>query len=75
MRDDSEAVALRRWVETWRAAGNALADIKRDELVRLDTVLALEQLADVFNHALRQAEPTSTSGLVVQQQLFAHLPR
>ena len=64
---------LRRWVETWRVAGNALARVKRDELVRLDTAEYLVQLADGFEHALRHAEPTTTSGLVEQQRIFARL--
>jgi hypothetical protein len=46
---------------------------KRDELERLDTVQALEQLADAFRKALREASPTTTSGLVEQQRIFARL--
>jgi hypothetical protein len=64
---------LRRWVDTWRAAGEALGRLKRDELERLDTVQALEQLADAFRKALREASPTTTSGLVEQQRIFARL--
>lgn len=64
---------LRRWVETWRRAGDALARVKRDELARLDTVQTLRQLTDAFEHALRHAQPTYTSGLVEQQRIFARL--
>jgi hypothetical protein len=64
---------LRRWVETWRTAGDALARVKGDELARLDTAPALRQLADAFEHALRRAQPTYTSGLVEQQRIFARL--
>jgi hypothetical protein len=64
---------LRRWVETWRVAGEALARVKRDELARLDTAQCLSQLADAFEHALRHAGSTTTSGLVEQQRIFARL--
>jgi hypothetical protein len=64
---------VHRWVETWRSAGEALARVKRDELARLDTRTALAQLADAFRLALRDARPTTTSGLVEQQKVFARL--
>jgi hypothetical protein len=60
------AADLRRWVETWRTAGDALARVKRDESARLNTVEALRQLADAFDHALQRAQPTHSSGLVEQ---------
>jgi len=64
---------LRRWVETWKRADEALAQVKRAELERLDTGAALEQLADAFELARRRALPTTTSGLVEQQRLFARM--
>lgn len=69
----SAAAELRRWVETWRAAGEAPARIKRDELARLNTAQAVAQLADAFEHALLHARPTTTSGLIEQQRIFARL--
>jgi hypothetical protein len=64
---------MREWVLTWRAAGDALARIKRDELRQLDTCAALEQLADAFDHALRTAPATLTSGLIEQQRILQRL--
>lgn len=64
---------LRRWVQTWREAGKALARVKRDELERIDTVTAVSQLADAFNAAMRSTPGRTTSGLVEQQRLFGRL--
>lgn len=64
---------LRLWVDTWREADVALARINREELERLDTRVALAQLADAFDAAVRDAPRTTTSGLVEQQQLFGLL--
>ena len=64
---------LRDWVTAWRAAGPALAEIKRAELRRLDTLIALQQLADAFEMALRTAPTTNTSGLVDQQRILLRL--
>lgn len=66
---------LARWVSTWRRAEGALAGLKREELERLDTSVALCQLEDAFEHALRTASPTTTSGLVDQQRVFQRLAR
>ncbi|MEX2179710.1 MAG: hypothetical protein WD801_13420 [Gemmatimonadaceae bacterium] len=71
----SASADLRRWVETWRNAGPALASVKRDELRRLRTADALRQLADAFDAAVRGAPRTETSGLVMQQAIFQRLRR
>ena len=73
MPPSSSTPELRRWVATWRAAGEALAAVKRAELRRLDTLEALAQLADAFDHAVRAAPRTTTSGLVAQQRILARL--
>ena len=72
---ETTSFELRRWVVTWREAGEALARVKRRELEALRTPEALEHLADVFEAALRDAPRTRTSGLVEQQRLFARLRR
>jgi hypothetical protein len=64
---------LLRWVEGWRAAGPALERLKWAELEQLETMKALDQLADAFDHAVRHAPRTTTSGLVEQQRVFALL--
>lgn len=73
--DPAADAALRRWVSTWTAAGDALDAVRRKELACLDTQSALAQLADAFDHALTSTESRRNSGLVVQQQLFALLRR
>lgn len=75
MSESDERRALQRWAETWARAGAALDEIKRGELRTLETSMALDQLSDAFDHALRHAEPMPSSGLVTQQQLFARLRR
>lgn len=70
-----DAAALRRWADTWARAGEALSELKRRELRELDTRLAITQLADAFEYALRHARTSETSGLVMQQRLFARLRR
>ncbi len=64
---------LRDWVAAWRRAGPALERVKRAELRQLDTALALQQLADAFEHALRHAPLVMTSGLVEQQRILQRL--
>ena len=66
---------LRRWVATWHDAGIALARVKRAELQGLDTVVAVRQLADAFDAAVRQTPRTESSGLIEQQRVFQRLRR
>lgn len=73
MDDPARSRDVRRWVETWQSAGPALERIKRADLARLVTTDALAELADAFDLAVRRACPTTTSGLVEQQRLFARL--
>lgn len=73
MSHTDDVAARRRWAETWGRAGEALETLKRDELRALDTQVALAQLADAFEHAVRNATPTESSGLVEQQRYFALL--
>lgn len=63
---------LRRWVETWKAAGPELAAIRQEEVRTMDNVKALEQLEDAYNHAAT-LPPRTTSGLVEMQRLFSKL--
>ncbi len=72
-REKTVPTELHDWVRTWREAGPALERVKRAELQRLETSVALQQLADAFEQALRNAPRTVTSGLVEQQQIFQRL--
>lgn len=64
---------LKLWISTWRGAGAALAEVKRAELSRLETVDALRQLADAFDSTTRLAARTYTTGLIEQQAVFQRL--
>lgn len=75
MREPGTGATLASWVATWRAAGRALAAVKQEELSRLDTTTAQDQLEDAFAYALQHARATTTSGLVEQQRLLGRLRR
>jgi hypothetical protein len=65
---------MRRWVETWRRAGQELSEIRRHEIEATDTREAIRQL---FGSAatFQDLPPRTTSGLVEQQAWFAKLRR
>ena len=62
---------IRRWVDTWRRAGDKLERIRQQEIEASDTQEAVQQL---FGAAGTWTEPApKTSGLVEQQAWFAKL--
>lgn len=66
-----EEIALgKRWVETWRLAGEDLERIRRKELRELDTYRAIELLCGPADYTRPPRAPKPTSGLVEQQRLF-----
>lgn len=69
----NEASQVREWVQAWKRAEKAMGEVKRQEVRRMSTARALEQLEDYFRYALRNARPTRTSGLVEQQRIFKTL--
>ncbi|MGH7582409.1 MAG: hypothetical protein ACREL5_04185 [Gemmatimonadales bacterium] len=75
MANDDVSPDLRKWVLTWQRAAAALQEIADNELQRLDTRIAIEQLGDAFNHALDTLPPRTTSGLVEQQRIYSRLRR
>jgi len=72
-RSPEELELMRRWVDTWRLAGEELERIRREEIQSLDTHEAIHQIFDAELVCLEEA-PT-TSGLVDQQAWFARLRR
>lgn len=70
--DDSSGDSLRRrWVETWRRAGDELEAIRRSEIESVDTQEAIRQ---IFGSRFPTLPPPSpSSGLVEQQFWFAKL--
>jgi hypothetical protein len=63
--------AVRRWVETWRRAGEDLEWHRRAGIESVDTREAVRQIFGDSSPAL--PPPSPTSGLVEQQAWFARL--
>ena len=63
---------LRRWVETWKEAGEELERIRRAELQAVDTREAVRHLFEGVD-VTRFGPAPQTSGLVEQQAWFARL--
>jgi hypothetical protein len=62
----------RRWVETWRRAGEELERLRRIEIESIDTREAVRQ---IFGSGAPAAVAPTTSGLVEQQAWFARIQR
>jgi len=69
--DSPDDSLRRRWVETWRRAGEELALLRRIELESVDTEEAVRQIFGGDGPAL--PAPSSTLGLVEQQAWFARI--
>ena len=66
-----EQIALgKRWVETWKVAGEELERIHRKELRELDTYRAIELLCVPADYTRPPRAPKPYSGLVEQQRWF-----
>jgi hypothetical protein len=64
---------LRRWVETWRRAGEELERLRQDEIASIDTQAAIRQ---IFGSQRPDVPvPSPTSGLIEQQAWFARIQR
>lgn len=61
---------LRRWVEVWTRAGEALERIRVEELRQLDGLRAIELLSGSADYSSAPFAPKPTSGLVEQQAWF-----
>jgi hypothetical protein len=62
----------RRWVETWRRAGEELAEIRRQEIENVNTEEAIRQIFG--DEGINLDAPSSPiSGLVEQQAWFRRL--
>jgi hypothetical protein len=66
-----DQIALgKRWVETWKLAGEDLERIHRKELRELDIHRAIELLCGAADYTSPPRAPKPTSGLVEQQRWF-----
>lgn len=68
-----ERVLAKRWAETWKETGPILERLRREELQKVSTVQAMQDLAGAFESAAFSHPPRLTSGLVEQQALFQRL--
>jgi hypothetical protein len=60
----------KRWVETWRLAGEDLERIHRKEVRQLDTYRTIELLCGPADYTQPPRAPKPWSGLVEQQEYF-----
>jgi hypothetical protein len=67
----------RRWVETWRRAGEELEGLRRAEIESIDTREAIRQIfgSDGASHGPALPAPSPTSGLIEQQAWFARIQK
>lgn len=68
---NSEPELLRRWVDTWRHAGQELDKMRRREIESADTQEAVLQIFGTGDDPIDLPPPPATSGLVEQQAWFA----
>ena len=60
----------RRWVETWKLAGEDLERIHRKEVRELDTYRTIELLCGPADYTQPPRAPKPWSGLVEKQEYF-----
>lgn len=72
MSSGADDALVRRWVETWRRAGEELERLRREEMRSIDTREAVRQ---IFGCVVPVIPALPTSGLVEQQAWFAKIHR
>lgn len=58
------------WMSQWRSAAVALARVKAEELAAVDLARIASDLDDACIEAARSRSLATSSGLVIQQQIF-----
>lgn len=71
--NDEERSRVKRWVLGWHNAEPVLKQIKKSELQRIDTAVAIQRLARAFESCRIHFKPSNHSGLVEQQRWFLKL--
>ncbi len=61
---------MRQWVAGWKRASERILALKKRDIRCVKTSQVIEDLNDAFESALLHADPSTTSGLVLQQRLF-----
>jgi len=65
----------REYVERWRKAGPELEKVRREELRVMRHQEQAELIDSLLEAGLRHAQPSTTSGLVEMQRIFARARR
>ncbi len=65
----------KRWVQTWKDAGEAMEALRRKELRELDSYKTIALLCGPADYTREPFAPKPTSGLVEQQRYFSKLRR
>ena len=60
----------KRWVQAWKEAGEAMEQLRREELRRLDSQRAIELLCGPADYRVAPRAPKPASGLVEQHRWF-----
>jgi hypothetical protein len=60
----------RRWVQAWKEAGEAMEQLRRQELRSLDPLRAIALLCGPADYTVPPRAPKPTSGLIEQQRWF-----
>ena len=68
-----ERKTIKTWVDTWKRAGVALTEIKRQQLASLDYGNDRVLIDDMLQWAYEHRKVRLTSGLVAQQQIFMRI--
>ncbi len=63
----------KRWVQTWKDAGEAMEALRRRELRELDSYKTIALLCGPADYTREPFAPKPTSGLVEQQRIFSRL--
>jgi hypothetical protein len=65
---DAAGSLTRKWVAAWALAGPQMEQQRRREIRAADTASAIPAFDGLFERAVEQFPPSSTSGLVDQQR-------
>jgi hypothetical protein len=67
---EPEKKQIKKWVETWKHAGAALKEVKRQELQRFDYAKNQMMIDEMLQWAHDHRKIRLTSGLVEMQRYF-----
>ena len=70
---NEDRARARRWALGWNETAQVLVRMKKSELQRTNTSVALQRLARAFESCRIHFKPSADSGLVEQQRWFGKL--